>query len=48
MYPAEVEHLLDCIERNREPTNGGASATRVQQIVEVAYKSSRTGRRQEL
>jgi len=48
MYQAEVEHLLDCIEHDREPTNSGAAATRVQEIVEAAYESSRTGRRQEV
>jgi len=48
MYQAEVEHLLDCIEQNCEPMNSSAEATRVQQIVEAAYQSSRTGKRQEV
>jgi len=48
LYRAEVEHLLDCIEQDREPINSGAEATRVQEIVEAAYESSRTGARQEV
>jgi predicted dehydrogenase len=48
LYQAEVEHLLDCVEQDREPVNSGAEATRVQEIVEAAYESSRSGRRQEL
>jgi predicted dehydrogenase len=48
MYQAEAEDLLDAIEQDREPLNNGAEATRVQEIVEAAYKSSRTGRRQDV
>ena len=42
------EHLLDCIEDDREPMTSGAEATRVQEIIEAAYESSRTGKRQEV
>lgn len=48
LYRAEVEHLLDCIENDVEPLNSGAEATRVQEIIEAAYESSRSGRRQEV
>lgn len=45
MYQAEVEHLLDCIEHDVQPLINGAEATRVQEVVEAAYESSRTGKR---
>lgn len=48
LYRAEVEHLLDCIETDREPITNGLEATRVQEIVEAAYESARSGRREEI
>jgi predicted dehydrogenase len=45
MYLAEVEDLLDAIEQDRDALNNGSEATSVQEIVEAAYESSRSGRR---
>ena len=42
-YRAEVEHFVDCIEKNRDPLMGGAEALRFVRLTEMVYESARTG-----
>ncbi len=43
-YRAEVEHLVECIEQDREPLIGGPEALHILRLALAAYESARTGR----
>ena len=45
MYRAEVEHFINCVQKDLEPINSGYEATKNLQIVLAAYESSKTGKK---
>ena len=44
IYRAEVEHLVECIERDLEPQVGAAEGLRALQITLLAYEAAQSGR----
>jgi len=43
MYRAEVEHFVDCIERDVQPVVGGAEALHALRLTLAVYEAARTG-----
>ncbi len=43
-YRAEIEHFVDCIERDLEPVNNGEHALHNLKLVQAAYEAARTGK----
>jgi predicted dehydrogenase len=43
-YLAEIEHFVDCIERDEEPITGGAEALRFVRLTQLVYESATTGK----
>jgi predicted dehydrogenase len=43
-YRAQVEHFVDCIERDREPLVGGGQGLHNLRLALLAYESAKTGR----
>ena len=42
-YRAEVEHLVECVEHDREPVTGGAAALHMVRLTQTVYESARSG-----
>ncbi len=42
-YRAEVEHLVDCVEHDREPITGGETAVHIVRLTQLVYESARRG-----
>jgi predicted dehydrogenase len=43
MYQAQMDHFIDCVLNDREPTPGGIDGLWAMRVVEAAYRSAETG-----
>jgi predicted dehydrogenase len=43
MYQAQMDHFIDCVLNDREPTPGGVDGLWAMRVLEAAYRSAETG-----
>ena len=47
-FPQEMQHFVDCVQRDEQPLETGEDGRAVMEIIFAAYESARTGRRIDL